>query len=153
MNTVASSRLPRGHGASGLRPWVILMGLLPSLAWSAQDGAASTAGWSSLLQGLLGLVIVLALLYGFLLFLRRFGAMSGHGSPMVKVVGGVMLSPRERLVMVEIQNTWLVLGVASGQVSLLHTLPRPEGVDDAPNAAAPAFAGRLADMLRKSRRD
>ncbi|MHB1061000.1 MAG: flagellar biosynthetic protein FliO, partial [Thiobacillus sp.] len=32
---------------------------------------------------------------------------------------------RERVVVVEVDNTWLLLGVGGGNVRLLHTLPRP----------------------------
>ena len=43
------------------------------------------------------------------------------------MIGGVALGPKERLVLVEIGETWLVLGVAPGQVNTLHTLAKPEG--------------------------
>jgi flagellar protein FliO/FliZ len=43
----------------------------------------------------------------------------------VKVVGTTPVGTRERVVVVEVDNTWLLLGVGGGNVRLLHTLPRP----------------------------
>jgi flagellar protein FliO/FliZ len=45
-----------------------------------------------------------------------------------------MVGQRERVVVVEVGATWLVLGVTSNQVNTLHSLP-------AQAAAAPAAAG------------
>src|SRR5260364_17038 len=37
--------------------------------------------------------------------------------------GAMVLTQRERVVIVEVRNTWLVLGVAQGSVRLLHQFP------------------------------
>ena len=110
--------------------------------------AASTSG--ALLQGLLGLAMVLAALAAFFWFLRRFSPGQSVAQGAVKIVGGIMLGPRERLVVVEVGETWLLLGVGGGQVSTLHSLPRPEGFT--PNdtlAATPGFAEKLKELVSK----
>ncbi|MFY9314498.1 MAG: flagellar biosynthetic protein FliO [Burkholderiales bacterium] len=61
---------------------------------------------------------------------------------LLRVVAAVQVGPRERVVIVEAGDTWLVLGVAPGRVSAIHTLAR-----DA--AAAPAPQRPFADWLRK----
>ena len=119
----------------------------PATARAAE--AMPSSGWGALLQGLLGLLIVLGLLYGFFLVLRRYGPATSGTQGFVKVVGGVMLSPRERLVVVEVKDTWLLLGVASGQVSLVHSLPKPDTAEIAAQPVAAPFAGKLASMLRQ----
>jgi flagellar protein FliO/FliZ len=121
--------------------------LAASTLANAADAAPAASGWGALLQGLFGLAVVLGLLYAFLWLLRRYGQTNAGTQGIVKVVGGVMLSPRERLVMVEVKDTWLMLGVASGQVSLVHSMPKPA---DANTDMAPVspFAGKLAAMLR-----
>ena len=118
---------------------------------AAEPVADSTSG--ALLQGLLGLGMVLAALAAFFWFLRRFSPGQNAAQGAVKVVGGVMLGPRERLVVVEVGETWLLLGVGGGQVSTLHTLPRPEGYTPAghvaPSGPLPDFADRLKALLSK----
>jgi len=51
-----------------------------------------------------------------------------------------MVGQRERVVVVEIGESWLVLGVAAGQVRALHTMPAGK-LPNAPAAPLAAFAG------------
>lgn len=123
----------------------------PILQAAAEPPAVSTSG--ALLQGLLGLGMVLAALAAFFWFLRRFSPGQTAAQGVVKVVGGVMLGPRERLVVVEVGETWLLLGVGGGQVSTLHTLPRPEGytppLSEARSGRLPEFGDKLKELLSK----
>lgn len=113
----------------------------PALA----EGAVATG---SLVQMLLALVAVLAAIAVLAWALRRFGPQRLRGGAM-KILGAIAVGPRERLVLVEIGETWLVVGVAPGQVRAVHALPRPENAAQlAGEAAAPAsFAARLEAML------
>lgn len=127
-------------------------GLLAAPVWAANEAVAEVAAPSTfgvLFQGLLGLGVVLAVMVGFFWFLRRFSPGQSGAQGVVKVVGGVMLGPRERLVVVEVGETWLMLGVGGGQVTHLHSLPKPLGVE-VPAAGMPAgFADKLKDLLPK----
>ena len=136
-------RFPRGFS-------FLPLGMAPSAALAAGQ-APQPSSFAALAQALIGLVVVLALLYGFFWLLRRFGPTRMAAQGAVKVVGGVMLGPRERLVVVEVRDTWLLVGVAAGTVSTLHTLPKPETTEESPPPAAQPFAGRLADLLKRSK--
>ncbi|UGA40884.1 flagellar biosynthetic protein FliO [Chromobacterium haemolyticum] len=57
------------------------------------------------------------------LFKRLSGGMLG-ASNRLKVVSGTMVGPKERVVIVELEGEWLVLGVTPQQVNLLSKLPR-----------------------------
>lgn len=87
----------------------------------------SPVSLGGMLQVLLGLGLVLAAVAGSAWLLKRFSPGQIGAGGAIKVVGGVALGPKERLVLVEIGETWLVLGVAPGQVNTLHTLVKPEG--------------------------
>ena len=87
----------------------------------------SPVSLGGMLQVLLGLGLVLAAVAGSAWLLRRFSPGQVGAGGAIKVIGGVALGPKERLVLVEIGETWLVLGVAPGQVNSLHTLDKPEG--------------------------
>jgi flagellar protein FliO/FliZ len=100
-----------------------------------------------MLQVLFALLVVLAAIAAIAWLFRRFPLGQNAMGGAVRVVGGVALGPRERLVLVEVGETWLLLGVAPGQVNALHTLPRPE---DAPKGSAlPAEQG-FATWLKQS---
>jgi flagellar protein FliO/FliZ len=128
----------------------ILVGTAAGLAAFSCLAAAEPPGVSTsgaLLQGLFGLLIVLAALAVFFWFLRRLSPGQSGAQGAVKVVGGVMLGPRERLVVVEVGDTWLLLGVGGGQVNTLHTLPRPANYTPSPREPLPGFADKLKDLL------
>jgi len=104
------------------------------------------------MQVLLALLVVLAAIWAFAWFLRRFAPGQSGASGVLKVMGGVMVGPRERLVVVEVGDTWLLLGVASGHVSLVHSMPRPATpTAAAAGAANPAFTRVLTQALRRRR--
>lgn len=94
----------------------------------------SPVSMGGMLQVLLGLGLVLAAVVGSAWLLRRFSPGQVGAGGAIKVIGGVALGPKERLVLVEIGETWLVLGVAPGQVSSLHTLAKPESATQASEA-------------------
>jgi flagellar protein FliO/FliZ len=81
---------------------------------------------ASALQMFSGLIIVLMLLLGALWLLKRISEPRGPVGGLMRVVAGVAVGPRERVVILELGNSWLVLGVAPGQVTTLAEIPRQE---------------------------
>lgn len=125
--------------------------LLTPFAWAADavapapslPAAAPDLG-SSALQMLFGLIVVLGLLLGTLWLLKRLSQPRGPVAGLMRVVAGVAIGPRERVVILELGNSWLVLGVAPGQVTTLAEIPRQELP---PHAQLPA-AGDLPVWLK-----
>ena len=107
----------------------------PAPAALAQSAPPAVDAGAGLLAVILGLGVVIALLVGALWLLKRLTAPRGAAAGLLRVVAGAAVGPRERVVLVEVGDAWLVLGVAPGQVNALHQLPR-QAV--APDAAAPA---------------
>jgi flagellar protein FliO/FliZ len=67
------------------------------------------------------------------------------------VVAGTAVGQRERVVIVEIGATWLVLGVAPGNIRTLHEMPRMDLPATVKTSAtpAPAFAQWLSQFSKK----
>lgn len=113
----------------------VLFLYLPASALAAQTHVAPppvsipSPPLGGLLQVLLGLAVVLSAVWATAWLLRRFSPGQSAAGGALRVVGGVMIGPKERVVVVETGETWLLLGVAPGQVNLLHSMPRPEGVE------------------------
>jgi flagellar protein FliO/FliZ len=124
---------------------------LPALAETTALPAAD--GGSGLLQVSFSLLLVVLLLVGSLYLLKRLHAPRGTAAASLRVVAGAAVGTRERVVIVEVGSTWLVLGVAAGQVSRLHEMPRPPEAEttSTANATVPAplpdFASSLKQML------
>ncbi|HSJ80600.1 MAG TPA: flagellar biosynthetic protein FliO [Thiobacillus sp.] len=134
--------------------WVLLS--LPALALAAgtpteapAEPAISAAG--SLMQVFIGLVAVLLLIAGTAWVAKRLGVTQGGASSLLRVVSSASVGTRERVVVVEVGESWLVVGVAPGSVNALMTLPK----GDIQSATAPAlsgsFAARLQQMIEKRR--
>jgi flagellar protein FliO/FliZ len=99
--------------------------LTPSWAFAAP----STAG--SLFTVLLSLGLILGGFVAVAWFARRYlPGMGAQGA--VKVVSSTAVGSRERVVVVEVDHTWLLLGVGGGNVRLLHSLPKPDQASSTP---------------------
>ena len=108
---------------------------LPTVPTPASEPVRSFAA-AGLLQAGFGLALVLALIFACAWAARRFGLLQQAGSGrLIKVVSSAMVGQRERVVVVEVGSTWLVLGVAAGQVRALHSMPA-ETLPEAHGAAA-----------------
>lgn len=104
-----------------------------------------------LFQGMLGLVVVIALIFAAGWLLKKIGPRA-RATGAVHVVGGASVGPREKVVVVRFGDRTLLLGVAPGHVSLLHMADAAElpGAVDATVADGPATP-RFADRLRAAR--
>ena len=105
----------------------------------AAPGTATPELGASVLQMLFGLAVVIALLFACLWLIRCLSAPRGGGAA-IKVLGAAAVGPRERVVLVELGEQVLVLGVAPGSVTRLHDMKRSELPlpADAAGIAAPA---------------
>ena len=79
---------------------------------------------SSVLHMFLALLLVLAVIGVIAWLLKRFGIGPGNQSNLIKVVAAAAVGQRERIVIVEIANAWLILGVAPGHINLLHQIEK-----------------------------
>ena len=88
-----------------------------------------------------GLIIVLVLIIALAWLVKRYMQIPGMGKGQVQIIGGVSLGPRERAVLISVDGTRLLLGVAPGRVQTLHVL----AADQSP-PEDDAFAGHLAQL-------
>lgn len=107
----------------------------------------------STLQMMGGLILVLAIIGGITWLLKRFALIPTTATGTLKVVAATGVGQRERVVVVEIDNTWLVLGVAPGRVNKLHTMSKPalDTTDKTQNdPSTEAFAAQLNESIQKN---
>lgn len=97
--------------------------------------AAPSLGFGAVLQTLVGLAVVIGLVFGCAWLARRFGFQHVRRGGPLKVVSSVAVGAKESATIVEIGDTWLVLGVGPGNVRLLHTLPAGSGATRAEGGA------------------
>lgn len=100
------------------------------------------------LQALAGFAAVLALMAAAAWLLRRTVRAGPASGAALALRASIGLGARERVVLVEVQGTWLVIGVAQGRVGLLHAMPRGE----LPAASAPQMQAHFKSILERFRR-
>lgn len=135
----------------------MLASVMPSsaLAQAATAAAAPAApAIGSLLQTLLALIVVLAVLGVLAWFLKRYGPKSGLGSANLRLVGALDLGGRERVLVVEVGNQWIVVGASPGRINALATMPKQEGAEMGGSGATLAPhsqpANNFADWLKQT---
>ena len=112
--------------------------------------AAASAG--SLMQTIFGLSFVLAMLALFAWAMKRFGPRQQVGAAGLKIVGALNLGGRERLMVVEVGDQWIVVGASPGRVNALATMPRQDSSGGAPanlHPHAPA-ASSFSEWLKQT---
>lgn len=103
------------------------------------------ASSASLLQTVLALGFVLLLILATAWAFRRLQRPLGGAAALLQIRSQVMVGTRERVVLIEVGDQWIVAGVAAGSVQALAVLPRQEVAGPAPagTAGAPNFAALL----------
>ncbi len=126
---------------AGLMPLTALAEPPPAPA----AGPALDAG--SVLQVFLGLVAVLVLIGGVAWLLRHVLRLQPTMSGQLRILGGLSMGARERVVLLKVGDTQLLLGVAPGRVHTLHVLDRPLAESTAETRLPKGFAAQLARAL------
>lgn len=104
----------------------------------------------SLFGAVFALLLVLALIVGLGWLLKRLPGSGFRPAEGMKLVASLNVGARERLVVVEVNNQQLLLGVTAGSINTLHVLPEPLPATPPPNLKQlPNFAQVLAQKLRK----
>ncbi len=92
------------------------------LSASAVNGPLSTG---YLLQFCLGLILVLATLMLLAWLLRRLHGIHSPLGGALRLLGVLSLGTRERIMLIQVGDTQLLLGVTPGRIQTLHRLTKP----------------------------
>ena len=97
---------------------------------------------------------------------RRSGLLQRQGGGVLRIVASLSVGPRQNIAIVQVRDTWVVVGITPNGMTPLHTLPA-ESADQAgstqagsdttpsvpgqqpPGTFATALAKRFADALNK----
>lgn len=88
--------------------------------------------FDSLLQVLTGLISVILIIFLLSLLLKKFNIVPGGSSGIIKVVSGLALNSKDRLMLVQVGEEQILLSVTPGNISKLHKLETPVVLDDLP---------------------
>ena len=104
---------------------------------------------SYLFQLILGLIVVLICILALAWFAKRMNRLQSSTGGMLKVIGGLSMGSRERVVLIQVGSEQLLLGVSPGRVNTLHVLEKK--LEDADVSSEKTFASSLsAAVLQKN---
>jgi len=104
-------------------------------------------GVGNYLQMFFGLLVVVALVFGMAWFMRRIGKFNGAATGNLKVLGGVSVGQRERIVLVQAGETQLLVGVAPGEIRTLHVMDEPLETQTSSNQTNSKVSSGFAEKL------
>ena len=104
-----------------------------------------------IIKSFIPLVIIVGLLYGVLLLLKKYGgAFKGdkNGAVPVKVLSSQMIMPKKFISIVKVDNSLLVLGVCENSITLLKELEPSDEI--AGSAVTVKSDNNFLDLLKKN---
>ena len=102
---------------------------------------------SGALLGIIAFILIVAWLA------KRIGlAGKTAGARGLKLAASTSLGPRERVVIIEVEDARLVLGVTASQINILHTLPPAPVSEETGKEVPPDFQAMMKSLLKRSGR-
>ena len=147
-NTNSVSSVPTGTSAAGTSA-----AGTSAVAASTHLGpnlgtAPPSSGISNVLQVISALILVVLIMLSLAWGIKSFGPKRLLGRVPVHVVGGANLGGRERVLVIEVQDQWIVIGATPNSITTLATLPRQPLNDEELQPGKP-FSDWLKQIMEK----
>jgi len=94
--------------------------------------------------------ILLALLAGLAWAAKRYGPRVAGNSANLRMVGALNIGGRERIMVVEVGDQWIVVGASPGRVNALATMPKGNAAASATLAGHGPSANSFSDWLKQT---
>ena len=112
--------------------------------------AAPGPSAGSLVQTIFALVLVLALLAALAWAAKRYGPRMAGNSANLRLIGALNIGGRERIMVIEVGDQWIVVGASPGRVNALATMPKGDAAANATLAGQTPPASNFADWLKQT---
>ena len=139
--------------------------LLPQTAYSSEENmdaqtlvnmadvsAADPMSSSYLLQLVIGLLVVLICIVALAWFAKKINRFRLVTDDSLKIIAGLSMGTRERVVLLQVGEKQLLIGVAPGRINALHVLDTPvETTDNRPYIkSAKSFSDKLKTVMAET---
>ena len=129
----------------------VLFVLLPQLALAQADKPAATAlepiSSPYLLKLTGGLILVVVVIFALAWLVKKFNlAQQSHGG-LIKIVAGVSIGTRDRIVLLQVGEEQILVGLTPGRIEKLHTLAEPLKPAGESPAASTSFAQKINRLM------
>lgn len=135
--------------------WIFSLFLALPLLVQAQQTTGSQAAIDPLSSSYLlkltgGLLLVVIVIFLVAWILRKFNLTQQSRTGLLRIVAGLNIGTRDRIVLLQIGEEQILLGLTPGRIEKLHILSSPLDCEDK-EPSAPVFAQKLTQLMsRKS---
>ena len=98
--------------------------LAPAASWAAETTAVPS-GAGAIMQTFIGLAAVLAMIFALAWLSRRLSGGSLGNTKFMKILAVQPLGAREKIILVDVAGTQMMLGVTPGRIATLHVFDEP----------------------------
>lgn len=134
-----------------LPAWLVSLTVNAAQEQSRQQGplASSPVGVGEFVQMFLGLLVVIVVIVAMAWAIRRMGYVQTRISGALKILGSISLGQRERVVLMQVGEQQLLVGIAPGQIRTLLVLEENLSVETLqPAIVQSGFAQKLQAMMK-----
>lgn len=119
------------------------------------EQSVNTVSYGHVLNWTLGLIFVLCLFFACVWVVRKTGALSVNTKTNMKVVSGLSLGMREKLILVQVGEKQLVLGVTPGRIDNLLVLEGSEQLfkEDGDKGTGDGFSNKLKQVMNRAQNE
>jgi len=130
-----------------LSPSLLSILMLPTMSQAADNAVVTpTTGF---LQIILALLFILGLMFAAAWVFKRITPVGQQNRLALKIVGGLNLGQRERILVVEIGDQWMVLGVTAHSINQLGQVAKQDELLQHGSSDAGAFQNWLQKTIAK----
>jgi flagellar protein FliO/FliZ len=106
---------------------------------------------SSILELTLGLIFIVILIFIIAWFVKRFSIFHPIAHDQLKVVAGVHLGQREKILLLKVGEEQILVGLTATDIRTLHKLDKPLDIQEHKSMGNSDFARKLASLIDKTK--
>jgi flagellar protein FliO/FliZ len=129
--------------------WLLPTSLLAEQSSASKTATATIDPMSSayLLKLTGGLIMVVVIIFVLAWLIKKMNLTPQSQSGLIKVVAGLNLGARERVVLLEVGGEQILVGLCAGRMDNLHTLKMPINIDSLAVDSAQTKPSKFAQLL------
>jgi len=95
-----------------------------------------------------GLILVVVIIFTLAWLVKRLNLTQHSQNGLLRIVAGLPVGTKDRIVLLQVGDEQILLGLSPGRIEKLHTLSDPVIVEDNAHSSAP-FAEKLNKLMNK----
>ena len=134
-----------------MRFLAVIFGCLPQLALAQAEQPSATVleplSSPYLLKLTGGLILVVVVIFALAWLVKKFNLAQQSHAGLIKIVAGVSIGTRDRIVLLQVGEEQILVGLTPGRIEKLHTLAEPLALSGESPMATTSFAEKINRLM------